>query len=449
MDTGKKTLCLNMIVKDESLIILDTLKNITDNVEIDYWVISDTGSTDNTCDIIETFFSEKKIPGELLRCEWKDFGYNRTIAIQAAYNKTDFLLIFDADDEICGEFSLPFKSNSATNLSVYDDMYMVKIGKGTTWTRPLIVNNRKKWMFRGILHEFLSELDVITGCSVIEGNYHINGRTIGHRSNNPNKYINDANILKTAYFAELNNEDKGLSDRYGFYTARSFHDAGPEFFKDAIEWYKIALENVRQWSQEKYYAAYSIGVIYEKQGNFEEALLYFLKTIEYVTERIEGIASAVQLCYNRGHHTLVNCICNKFKNVVFVPNTSKLFNVSYFYNDRLDYINSISAYYANDKTEGYKCCKRVILNNKVSDEEMFITACNLCFYTSMIDDDPDTLELFKMIDIVCYKNMYRLTDSVDKLCKLLFKKNEKTLSIEEYIDDENNINVLIDEKCEI
>ena len=53
---SKKTICLNMIVKNESHIIEETLKNICQYVPLDYWVISDTGSSDNTKEIIENFF---------------------------------------------------------------------------------------------------------------------------------------------------------------------------------------------------------------------------------------------------------------------------------------------------------------------------------------------------------------------------------------------------------
>ena len=42
------TLCLCMIVKNESHIILETLSSV--RKYIDYWVICDTGSTDNTVD---------------------------------------------------------------------------------------------------------------------------------------------------------------------------------------------------------------------------------------------------------------------------------------------------------------------------------------------------------------------------------------------------------------
>ena len=45
-----------MIVKDESHIIEETLTNIMEQMELDYWVISDTGSTDNTKQIINEFF---------------------------------------------------------------------------------------------------------------------------------------------------------------------------------------------------------------------------------------------------------------------------------------------------------------------------------------------------------------------------------------------------------
>ena len=55
----KTTICLNMIVKDEAHIIQKTLENILYYVDLDYWVICDTGSTDDTVNIIESFFKKK------------------------------------------------------------------------------------------------------------------------------------------------------------------------------------------------------------------------------------------------------------------------------------------------------------------------------------------------------------------------------------------------------
>ena len=53
------TLCLNIIVKNESRIIsrlFDSVINI-----IDCYCICDTGSTDNTIQIIEDYFREKNL----------------------------------------------------------------------------------------------------------------------------------------------------------------------------------------------------------------------------------------------------------------------------------------------------------------------------------------------------------------------------------------------------
>ena len=89
------SICLNMIVKNEAHIIEKTLENICQYVPITYWVISDTGSTDETKTIIQTFFDKKGIKGELVDHAWKDFAYNRTKALECAYQKTDYLFIIN------------------------------------------------------------------------------------------------------------------------------------------------------------------------------------------------------------------------------------------------------------------------------------------------------------------------------------------------------------------
>ena len=147
------SICLNMIVKDEASIIEKTLNNLCTYITFTYWVICDTGSTDNTCSIIIDFFNKQNIPGELCYHKWKDFGSNRTLALDTAFNKTDYLLIFDADDSISGDFKLP---------KLIDDKYNLFFGSNACkYVRPLLINNRKKWRFKGILHEYLEPLETI------------------------------------------------------------------------------------------------------------------------------------------------------------------------------------------------------------------------------------------------------------------------------------------------
>ena len=80
-----------MIVKNESHIIENTLEKLCQKINFDYWVICDTGSTDNTPQIITDFFNKKGIKGELFYDEWVNFAHNRTLALQRAFKKTQLL----------------------------------------------------------------------------------------------------------------------------------------------------------------------------------------------------------------------------------------------------------------------------------------------------------------------------------------------------------------------
>ena len=68
------TICLNMIVKNEAHIIEDTFDRLLLKIKFDYYVICDTGSTDDTVQIIENYFLKVGIQGEIHEHTWKNFG---------------------------------------------------------------------------------------------------------------------------------------------------------------------------------------------------------------------------------------------------------------------------------------------------------------------------------------------------------------------------------------
>ena len=83
------TICLCMIVKDEAHIIEETLERVSKYISS--YAISDTGSSDNTIEIIENFFKKKDIPGKVYQDEWEDFGHNRSVALSHCKNKSDYI----------------------------------------------------------------------------------------------------------------------------------------------------------------------------------------------------------------------------------------------------------------------------------------------------------------------------------------------------------------------
>jgi glycosyltransferase involved in cell wall biosynthesis len=367
-----------MIVKNEAHIIIKTLENILRFIPLKYWVISDTGSTDNTINVIKSFFEKINIPGELVEHEWKDFAYNRTKALECAFNKTDYVFIFDADDEIVGHLRLP---------SLTKDRYMLSFGKEFSYARPLLVTNRKIWVYTGVLHEYLDSSETRT-VNYITGDYYIESGRGGARSKNPNKYAEDAIILKNAYEIEPR---KDLKSRYSFYCGQSYKDA--KNYTDAITWYKTCLD-LHGWNQEKYYACLQLGDMYEST-NMEMAQHYWCKSTEYDPERIEGLVSLALLLYKKGNHVLVNMLYHKCKDVS-IPK-GKLFLKVYLYSE-MDYLNSISAYYAKDNFSGYTSCKKVIQTYKDKNK---VDQCikNLVFYKDFIVKDKPFMKVLSTLNV--------------------------------------------------
>jgi len=278
--TEKKnaTICLNMIVKNESHIIETTLEKLCQKISFDYWVICDTGSTDNTCQIITDFFKNKEIQGELFHDEWQNFAHNRTLALERAYKKTDLLLVFDADDEIVGDLVLP--------THVLFDEYYLKFGSdsGFSYSRVLLINNHKRFQFLSVIHEFINCKEGPTTSTTINGDYYvISGRT-GSRSLDPDKYLKDALILGKAYHVALADNDP-LFHRYAFYCANSYKDCGQ--YENAITWYKITLSHEKQWPQEKYISCLYIFDCLNALNRKEEGFFYLVKSFQYDNERVE------------------------------------------------------------------------------------------------------------------------------------------------------------------
>ena len=416
--TRRPTVCLNMIVKNEAKIIITTLTNLSKYIDFDYWVISDTGSTDNTQQLIRDYFLERGIPGELFSHEWRDFGYNRTQALECAYDKTDYLLIFDADDSMNGDFKLPF-----FNTTIRADRYMLKIGKGFEYVRPLLINNRKRWRFKGVLHEFLDNIEPVGPDAKVQGDYHIDSGRTGNRSQNPTKYYDDAIILEKAYHSELALPDKGLSGRYAFYCARSYKDAGEKYHHQAVEWYKKVLDIPHHWHQEKYYAALEIGTIYKDQKKMDLAVPFLLKTMEYDIERIEGLILAVEYFYQTGQYILVNALYHKFKHYNRKLE-NKLFINMHLYQDRLEFYNGISAHGVHDKVSGYACCKQILINQVMGLNELTVTINNLMCYREIWEKEKDTLVLFRSLDDLFAKyNEFVYNPNAIELWNQLFKQN--------------------------
>ena len=385
-------LSLNMIVKNEGHIIKDTLTKLLNKVpQIDYWVISDTGSTDKTKEIILDFFKERNIKGELFDDEWKDFGHNRTKALEHAFGKSKYILVFDADDEICGDFVLPVLTKDSYHLQFGD-------ANGTSYTRIQIVNNKKKWKYVGVLHEIITCIEHTNSNEFIGGKYYTISGKSGDRSRDGNKYLKDAAILEKAYEEAKNNNDD-LYHRYGFYCANSYFDSGKR--EEAIKWHKLTLDN-NNWVQEKYISCLKLYQCYNDLNQKETGMFYLVKAFNYDKERAECLYELVSYyCCNN-----LNDIAYNYYNIV-----------KSFYNDRflkeglndklfldVSKANFYLPYYmilVSDRVQDHDTTiqmYRIIFTKKHIERNNFFIGnmlYNLQFFIERVKDDSTFIQLFR------------------------------------------------------
>jgi len=237
-----KTVCLNMIVRNESVVIKRCLASVR-NI-IDYWVIVDTGSVDGTQQLIQDF--SRDIPGELHERSWVNFAHNRNEALNLARNQADYILFIDADDgfEIADSFM---------NVQLDQDYYYILLcGCGVIYHRILMINNHPGWVWQGVVHECLSNGSKVTG-KILEGIVCRVSASSGRRSFDPDKDLRDAQLLEQELI-------KNPSDaRTVFYLGQSYRSAGKR--KEALKYYEQRALMPANKSEEIFWSLYLSGCI--------------------------------------------------------------------------------------------------------------------------------------------------------------------------------------------
>lgn len=242
----RRSVCLNMIVKNESAVIERCLASV--RPVIGSWVIVDTGSTDGTEQIISRFFSD--IPGRLFSRPWVDFAHNRNEALSLAKNQGDYLLFIDADErlEFASDFSMPELEKDAYYIATL-------LPNRIRFYRMLIVNNRLPWIWEGVLHEALYSPEYGRTAAVLPGIVNHASQTDGHRSRDAKKHEKDAQILEQALQSDPKNS------RYVFFLAQSYFQSGK--YREALEHY-LKRTAMGGFDEEIYFSHYMAGYLQEK-----------------------------------------------------------------------------------------------------------------------------------------------------------------------------------------
>jgi len=229
-----------MIVKNEVAVLPRLIRSLKDYV--DYYVIVDTGSTDETIALIRREMSKYGIDGEVHERPWVNFGVNRQQALELAVEagKADWLLVIDADEEL-GVSDPKFYETLEPGVT-YD---IEKHHTGVRYAVPQLINIRDtQWKWEGPVHNYLvhvggsEERAVRKDVWII---YHPGEGAKSHSLTQEQKYLRDAKLLE---------------DDLQFYLGQSYKHAG--HLEKAFEAY-AKRSSMPGWEEETFMAQLEVG----------------------------------------------------------------------------------------------------------------------------------------------------------------------------------------------
>lgn len=424
-------ICLHMIVKNESEIIVKLLKSVCSF--IDYFVIVDTGSEDNTIQIISEFFDENEIPGKIWRTQFENFEKTRNYALQKCYkykNEFDYILLLDADMELIIHDNVNIVE--LKKKLTHDAYYLIQENLSLAYKNFRLMKASVNYFYKGVTHEFITSTQKFSSDFLSKDEIKIND--VGNGGCKKNKYERDIQLLENALKTDSKN------DRYLFYLGNSYRDNNE--YEKAIECYKKRIQ-LGGWEQEIWHCYYNIGTCYKKNNNMSEAINSWLDGFQHLPHRLEGIYEIIYYYRCKGKHLLAFHFYKMAQmHKDSIPNEdNELFLMKDVYRFKLDYEVSILGYYINIENSVMNRLCLELLNKNVPSYVENSTLSNLKFYALNLKKETSVgkLPLENLTQIgknITKKHAFEYHPSTPSVCMHNNKLYVVVRFINYYIDQE-------------
>lgn len=263
-------IALTAIIKDEAKVAERWLRSVEG--ECAAWVIIDTGSTDDTKEVVEREAVRQRVSNRFKHHDWVDFGTNRTISLREAEKPfgvyehvAKWMLILDADEELLGSISY---------LDDEMDAYEIEVRQGNTaWWSVRLLRTGRGWEYVGAAHA-VPERKGTTKVGKIES------ATIHHHNDGGCKEGRRERNRELLEKAVAENPD---DPRSWFYLAQECRDAGDK--EAACEAYRRRIELVG-WDEERWNAMFQRGVLLEDN---DEGIVQLQEAFRFRPARLEAL----------------------------------------------------------------------------------------------------------------------------------------------------------------
>jgi len=360
--------CLIM-VKNEENTIIDTLISIQNYIQS--LIIYDTGSTDNTIQIIKDFCNNNNIELKLKEEDFVNFEISRNCALEFAetFKNIDYLLLLDANDILDdGEqlLNLCIDKQTENESGFYLIQEWYTGNHIETYYNIRLIKPNRGWKYKGVVHEYIyNDNEVPT-----KNNFNIILKQ--DRSIDNNKSYKRFTTDKILLLKSLENEPNNT--RNIFYLAQTLFCL--KEYDESFNYYLLRTNLNSGFKEEIFYSFLRCGdIIAIKGGDWYQALIYYMKAFE-IDQRVEPIVKIAQyyitkeMWFQSFSFLLIACKLE-------YPTNSLLFVDKYMYDYGRWHLMGAVAFYCgeNYKEEGRIACEKAI---DVMDKN--IDKINLKFY---------------------------------------------------------------------
>lgn len=309
----KKVILLTMI-KNESKIIrrlIESTLPIADAI-----CVVDTGSTDDTVEVLREYFKGFKIPAKVYNGPehaWKNFGHNRSHSFSAVVDycaelgwdsEHTYALVMDADMQLVVKPAFQKHDLTSNGYKIIQKSHTLEYYN----SRFLRIGH--SWKCTGVTHEYWDggQTDSITMDKIYIAD-------IGDGGCKSDKFERDVRLLSEGLKEDPTNA------RYMFYLAQSYKDN--KQLDEAIKYYKMRVKS-GGWQEEVWYSMYMLCKLYAELKKLPEMEKWGLRAYEYYPKRAECIYFMCRVFREKGmvfkawHYYLVGSAIKRPDDLLFV-----------------------------------------------------------------------------------------------------------------------------------
>lgn len=257
-----------LMVKNESPRIRVTLDSLVPFV--DGLIVFDTGSEDDTVNIVKQFSKESEIPLHLKTGEFENFAISRNESLKFADSipDYDYYLLMDSNDELVLSVE---KRILKDKISEYDCLYVhqkwhVGTDRDVEYHNVKIIKSRRGFEFVGPVHEYVViPRDAKVGKLSFEESTLFQDRTKDDDGKTRKRWATDVKILEEELTKNPN------EPRTQYYLAQTYACLG--LVREAKDAYETRSKNERGFYEERFLSMMAVGDL--EKDDYEKIKWYF------------------------------------------------------------------------------------------------------------------------------------------------------------------------------